>query len=264
MAWSDAMYGLSLHWYSSHAVHQPATGFDEAGWFHLMKQCLAIDELIQKHSEVMDRYDPEKRVGLIVDEWGAWYEVEPGTNPGFLFQQNTLRDALVAGLTLNIFNNRCDRVRMGNIAQTINVLQSMILTEGAKMIVTPTYHVFEMYKVHQDALMLPCNLDGSIYNLNGEEIPALSASASRDNQGKTHISICNADPNIDHELECDLIGIKLTSITGRILTSVKIDAHNTFDKPDEILPSAFDGITKKGDSFILSLPAKSVVVLEIN
>ena len=147
-----------------------------------------MDELRHRHSAIMDRYDPQKRVGLIVDEWGAWYDVEPGSNPGFLYQQNTLRDALVAGLTLNIFNRHCDRVKMANIAQMINVLQAMILTDKEKMMVTPTYWVFEMYNVHQDAILLPCELHSARLRLGEKTIPAVTASASRDNAGKVHVS----------------------------------------------------------------------------
>ena len=143
----------------------------------------------------MDKYDPQKRVGLIVDEWGAWHDVEPGTNPGFLYQQNSLRDALVAGLTLNIFNNHCDRVQMANIAQTVNVLQAMILTDRRKMMLTPTYHVFEMYKVHHDATLLPTELAGPEYAFEDGKVPALNVSASRDGAGKVHVSLGNLDPH---------------------------------------------------------------------
>ncbi|MFS8572711.1 MAG: alpha-N-arabinofuranosidase, partial [Clostridia bacterium] len=152
------MDGLSLHYYTvpgTWAKKGSATEFDEDEWFITLKKALRIEELIKRHSAIMDRYDPLKRVGLIVDEWGTWYDVEPGTNPAFLYQQNTVRDALVAGLHLNIFNNHAERVKMANIAQTVNVLQAMILTDGPKMIVTPTYHVFEMYKPHQGATLLP-------------------------------------------------------------------------------------------------------------
>ena len=153
------MDGLSLHYYTvpgDWSNKGSATEFDEREWFVTMKKTLVMDDLITRHSSIMDYYDPEKRVGLIVDEWGTWYDVEPGTNPGFLYQQNTLRDALVAGINLNIFNNHCDRVHMANLAQTVNVLQAMILTEGERMVLTPTYHVFYMYKVHQKQPTVAC------------------------------------------------------------------------------------------------------------
>jgi alpha-N-arabinofuranosidase len=137
------MDGLSLHYYTIPGEFWEgkgsATDFEEDEWFITLKKALKMDELINKHGTIMDQYDPKKRIAMIVDEWGAWYDVEPGTNPGFLYQQNTLRDALIAGITLNIFNQHADRVKMANIAQTANVLQAMVLTDGADMILTPSY-----------------------------------------------------------------------------------------------------------------------------
>lgn len=204
------MDGLSLHYYTVPGTWQnkgSAAEFSEDEWFVTMKKALVMDEIITKHSTIMDKYDPDKRIGLIVDEWGTWYDVEPGTNPGFLYQQNTLRDALVAGITLNIFHNHSDRVQMANIAQTINVLQSMILTEGEKMIVTPTYHVFDMFKVHQDAALLPVEFSSDTYEHNGERIPQVSISASRNAYGQIHISLCNIDPRSDANLSIELRGM---------------------------------------------------------
>jgi alpha-N-arabinofuranosidase len=200
---------------------------------------------------------------VIVDEWGTWHKTEPGTNRRFLYQQNTLHDALVAGLTLNIFNNHCDRVKMANIAQTVNVLQAMILTEGPKMILTPTYHVYEMYKVHHDATMLPIELKCDKYVLGEEEIQSLNASASKDSSGKIHISLCNLDPKQQAVVSCELKGAKVSRVSGRVLTSEDINAHNTFDKPQAIKPAVFDGAKLKGDQLMVTLPAKSVVVLAV-
>jgi alpha-N-arabinofuranosidase len=211
----------------------------------------------------MDKYDPKKRIGMIVDEWGAWHEVEPGTNPRFLYQQNSLRDALVAGVTLNIFNNHCDRVKMACIAQTVNVLQAMILTEGEKMIVTPTYHVFEMYKVHQDATLLPVELQCRDYQYGDNKVPALNASASRNGAGKIHISLCNLDAKNSAEIICELKGIEAKKVSGRVLTSDTMTAHNTFDNPEAIKPAVFNDVQLKEDVLTAVLPAKSVVVLEI-
>jgi len=199
--------GLSLHYYTlpgTWAEKGSATTFDEGDWFVTLKKALFMDELIGRHAEIMDRYDPERRVGLIVDEWGAWYDVEPGTPPGFLYQQNSLRDALVAGVTLNILNRNASRVAMANIAQTVNVLQAPILTDGASLILTPTYHVFEMYRVHQGAAMLPAELATEAYAQGGETIPALNLSASRDAQGRIHLTICNLDPQRTLPLTCEL------------------------------------------------------------
>ena len=223
-----------------------------------------MDEFIQEHGAIMDRYDPKKKVGLIVDEWATWYQVEPGTNPGFLYQQNSLRDALVAGLTLNIFNNHCDRVRMANIAQTVNVLQSLILTQGEKMILTPTYHVFDLYKVHQDATLLPVSIQCAQYNFKDEKIASLSVSASRDNDGKIHISLCNLDPNQSLEVICEIQGAQAGILSGYMLTAEKMNAHNTFDNPHDVVPQVFRDFRLEDNTIQATLPSKSVVVLKIN
>jgi alpha-N-arabinofuranosidase len=211
----------------------------------------------------MDAHDPQKRVALIVDEWGAWHQVEPGTNPGFLYQQNTLRDALVAGTTLNIFNRHCDRVRMANIAQTVNVLQAMILTDKEKMLLTPTYHVFEMYSVHHDATLLPADLRCEDYRFGSQQIPGLSVSASRDKAGKIHITLCNLNPTAAAEIGCELQGVKVRSISGRVLTADAMQAHNTFESPEVIKPAEFHEAKPTDGGFSAILPAKSVVVLEL-
>lgn len=260
------MDGLSLHYYTVPGTWQKkgsATQFDEGEWFITMKKTLVMDELITKHSTIMDRYDPQKRVGLIVDEWGTWYDVEPGTNPGFLYQQNTLRDALVAGINLNIFNNHCDRVHMANLAQTVNVLQAMILTEGEKMIVTPTYHVFDMYKVHQDATLLSLDFTSSLYSYGDDSIPQISASASEDDQGRIHISLCNLDPNSVADIRCELRGTRRTKVSGTILTSSEMNTHNTFDEPNAIKPTTFSDATLVDNVLEVKLPSKSVVVLTL-
>jgi alpha-N-arabinofuranosidase len=258
--------GLSLHYYTvthTWAAKGSATQFDEEEWFATLKKALLMDELITKHSAIMDRYDPEKRVGLLVDEWGTWHDAEPGTRPGFLYQQNTLRDALVAGVTLNIFNTHCERVVMANIAQTINVLQAMLLTEGDQMVLTPTYHVFEMYKAHQDATLLPTDLSCASYQHGDESIPTINASASRDGSGNVHLSLCNLDPGRATTISCELRGMSPTGATGRVLTAEAINAHNTFDRPDLVKPVPFDGMMLSGNILSLQLPAKSAVVLEI-
>jgi len=260
------MAGLSFHYYTvlgGWGNRGSATDFDEKEWFDTLKKALFIDELITKHSTIMDRYDSKKQVGLIVDEWGTWYKVEPGTNPGFLYQQNSLRDALVAGLTLNIFNNQCARVKMANLAQTINVLQALILTKAEKMILTPTYHVFEMYKVHQDAMLLPADLQCKQYKFAGNSIPSLSFSASRNKAGKIHISLCNLDPNNPAEIVCELRGYEAKSITGRLLTASRMTTHNTFDSPETLKPTVFKAVQLKNNNVFTTLPSKSVVVLEI-
>lgn len=259
------MSGLSLHYYTrNRANYTSATEFEEDLWFDYMKRCLVIEELIIKHSAIMDKYDPNKEVGLIIDEWGTWFKPEPGTNPGFLYQQNTLRDALVAGLSLNIFNNHSDRVHMANIAQMVNVLQAMILTEGENMIVTPSYHVFEMYKVHHDATLLPISIESKSYTYESESLPMLNASASEDKNGKVHITICNIDPNKSEEILCELDGIsESTILSSRILTADNMNEHNTFDVPDRIKPKEFNEVIVKDNKLSLTIPSKSVLVIEI-
>ncbi|KRE53700.1 alpha-N-arabinofuranosidase [Paenibacillus sp. Soil522] len=260
--------GLSLHYYTVPGTWEhkgSATVFTEDEWFITMKKALFIDDIITGHAAIMDKYDPDKRVALIVDEWGTWYDVEPGTDPSFLYQQNTLRDALVAGITLNIFNDHSDRVQMANIAQTVNVLQAMILTQGAMMIVTPSYYVFEMYKVHQNAERLEIQFQSGMYEFNGEQLPQVSVSASKDAAGAIHISLCNISPTAGADVEVHLRGkeSRKGTIYGTILTSSDMHTHNTFQQPDAIKPAPFYGVTVTGQSFTAALPPMSVVVLTI-
>ncbi|GAB4042879.1 alpha-N-arabinofuranosidase [Spirosoma litoris] len=261
------MEGLAMHHYSvlswGEGKKGSATEFTDQEYFKTMQQALLMDELIEKHSAVMDKYDPEKKIALIVDEWGGWYNVEPGTNPGFLYQQNTMRDAVLAGATLNIFHKHCERVRMANLAQAINVLQSVILTKGDKILLTPTYHVLEMYNVHQDATMLPVDVKSADFVLDKEKLPAVSVSASRDKAGKVHISLVNIDPTKPQEISVDLKGLKAAGLTGRILTSANVHDHNTFDNLTKIKPVAFNGAKIEGDNLTVTLPPVSVVVLEL-
>jgi alpha-N-arabinofuranosidase len=222
-----------------------------------------MEQLVTRHGAIMDKYDPQKRVALIVDEWGAWHAAEPGTNPRFLYQQNSLRDALVAGITLNIFNRHCDRVRMANIAQTINVLQSLILTDGERMVLTPTYHVFEMYAVHQDATWLPTDLTCADYQFGSKKIPGIDVSASRDKAGKIHVTLCNLNATQSTDLACEFSGVEPRQTAGRILTAPKITDHNTFEEPQKVQPVEFHRFQLTDDGLQLTLPAKSVVVLEV-
>jgi alpha-N-arabinofuranosidase len=264
----SGMNGLSLHYYtlpsgSWSGKKGSATEFNEADWFKTLQHALFMDEIVTKHSAIMDKYDPQKKVGLIVDEWGAWYDVEPGSNPGFLYQQNTLRDALIAGVTLNIFNNHADRVKMANIAQMINVLQAMILTDNEKMTVTPSYWVFEMDTVHHDATLLPSELQSVDYAFGDKTIPAVSASASRNQAGKIHVTLCNLNPNQSIVVPCELPGARVRKISGRVLTAPEMNAHNTFDQPDKVKPTEFNSFKLMDNGFVTTLPAKSVVVLEV-
>jgi alpha-N-arabinofuranosidase len=256
------MNGLSLHYYSF-ANQKAATDFNEAGWFDVLKSTLKMEELITKHTAIMDKYDHNKRVALIVDEWGTWYAVEPGTNPGFLFQQNTMRDAVAAACNLNIFNNHCDRVRMANIAQMVNVLQAMILTSDDKIVLTPTYYVFDMYKVHQNALVVKTTIESPDYILDNQKLPAVNSSASIDDQGKLHITMCNIDPRSSQPISCSLNRFNATSVAGRILTAKEMNAHNSFSDPDVVSPTIFSDAKLNARHVSLTLPPMSVVALEL-
>ena len=258
------MDGLSLHHYTTPSEDWinkgPATGFEPDQWFTTLYNTLYMEELITRHSTIMDKYDPDKNVALIVDEWGTWYDVEPGTNPGFLYQQNSLRDALVAALNFHIFHNHNDRVKMTNIAQTVNVLQALILTEGEKMITTPTYHVFEMFTPHQDAQLLSTSYDSGTYSMEEKQAPHISVSASK-KEGKVFVSIVNLSHENDAKIELDLRGENLEFKSGRIISSGTLDAHNTFENPDALTPSDFSGVRYDGSKFIAIIPAASVTVL---
>ena len=211
----------------------------------------------------MNKYDPGKSVALVVDEWGMWHAVEPGTNPGFLYQQNTLRDALVAGINLNIFNNHCDRVKMAAIAQTVNVLQSLILTKDEKMVLTPTYHVFDMYKVHQDAVMIPISLETDSIDTDQGKIPALHISSSLDKDGKIHITACNLNAEENEKLVCSFNSFTVRSASGQILTSDKLNAHNTFDEPDNVGIKPFDDFKTSENKIEINVPKHSVIAVEL-
>jgi alpha-N-arabinofuranosidase len=256
--------GVALHHYSviEWSNKGSATDFSEGQYFATLKSALFMEELVTRHSTIMDRYDPGKKIALVVDEWGGWYNVEPGTNPGFLYQQNTMRDAMIAGVTLNIFNNHSERVRVANLAQTINVLQAVILTNEEKMVLTPTYHVMEMYNVHQDATLLPTELKTNNYQFEGKSLPAVSVSASKDQNGVTHISLVNIDSKNPQEITIELQGVKYSSVTGRILTSSALQDHNTFEAPAKIKPDTFKGATLS-NNLKVKLPPFSVVVLEL-
>ena len=257
--------GVALHHYSfvEWDTKGPATEFTEEQYFKTIRRALFMDTLIINHSAIMDKYDPQKRTALVVDEWGGWYNVEPGTNPGFLYQQNTMRDAMIAGVTLNIFHKHAERVRIANLAQTINVLQAVILTNKEKMILTPTYHVLEMYNVHQDATLLGLKIATNDYIFNGQKLPAVSASASKDSTGVIHVSLVNIDPNKTQTVSLNLNVEKVNSVTGRVLASKKVQDHNSFDEPAKIKPADFKGFILNKKSLSVTLLPASVVVLTI-
>ena len=261
------MEGIDLHHYTlvgTWAKKGSATAFGEREWFVAMQRARQVDEMLTRHSAIMDRYDPQKRVALIVGEWGMWHDVEPGTNPGFLYQQNTMRDALVASISLDAFNKHAARVRGANIAQTVNVLQAMILTRGAQMLLTPTYHVFEFYTVHHDATLLPLAVtEAGWYGFERDSVPAVSATASRDRNRVVHLTLSNLDPNRARTVEIDVRGVRVGAATGRILTGPAMNSHNSFDRPDVVRPAPFTGATVANGRLTVALPARSVVVLEL-
>jgi alpha-N-arabinofuranosidase len=261
-----AFDGIGVHYYTipyTWGHKGAATGFDEDQWARTLAKTLKMDEFITGHAKVMDKYDPKKRVALLVDEWGTWYDVEPGTNPGFLYQQNSLRDALVTSLNFDIFARHTDRLRGANIAQMVNVLQAMLLTDGSRMVKTPTYWVFDLYKDYQDGIVLPVDVQSRWYNKNEWTMRAVSASAVRGVDGAVHMGLTNVDPNRPETVSVKLDGISGGTVTGRIVTADAIDAHNTFDKPDVVKPAAFTGATLSGGTLTVTLPAKSVVMLDI-
>lgn len=268
---AEHMDGLSYHYYclptGNWTDKGQAIGFGEADWFGMFKKAWKMDEYLTRHSEIMDRHDPEKRVALIVDEWGTWYNVVPDTNPRFLHQQNTLRDALIAAQHLHIFHRHRERVRMANIAQTVNVLQAMILTDGPRMLCTPTYHAFALLKVHQDAEFIPV-LASPIpeYRWQDDTLPAIDISASRAADGTINLSLINFDPAQDHPVQLSLPDTETagTRAHRRLLTADACDAHNTFDTPDRVTPIDQEPIERNSDgSLSLSLPPRSITLLSL-
>lgn len=261
------MDGLSLHYYvhpEGWEIKGSATDFDEKVWYKTLAKAKYMEELIEKHGTIMDEYDPDKEIGLIVDEWGTWFTCEPGTNPGFLYQQNTMRDALVAGVTLDIFNKHCDRVKMANIAQMVNVLQAVILTEGPKMILTPTYHVFHMYKYHQDAELLESYIDGTKTIGMEEEyqVPNLSESVSVGKDGVITVTLNNLSAEEDSVMDIAFAELKPSDVKATILTQ-EMHAYNTFEKPENVKEQEFTAFTVDEEGIHCTVPAVSVISFRV-
>jgi alpha-N-arabinofuranosidase len=262
------MDGLSVHYYcfAGGWEHKgAATGFPRSEWYSALKSALGLEGFLRGTEAIMDRYDPERRVGLIVDEWGAWWDAEIGSNPAFLYQQNTIRDALIAAVSLHIFHEHAERVHMANIAQTINVLQAMVLTDGPRMVLTPTYHVFEMFKAHQGAAFLPIDLSSENIERDGSVIPRISASASRDNEGKIHVSLCNLDAEEGATASIEIRGLArdLRAARGRILSGDRMDSRNDFKDPEAVAPKPYEAKIE-GGRIVADLPPMSVAVIEID
>lgn len=262
-SWSWDINGLSMHSYTVNWENKFASlGFGESEYAEVLKSTLEMTDLINKHSAIMDKYDPGKKVALVVDEWGGWYAPLPGSNPGFLLQQNSLRDAVLAALNLNIFARHADRVRMANIAQMINVLQAMILTDKEKMVLTPTYYVYKMYVPFQDAAFVPVTFDAGTYTHDNITLPRVDAIAARDSNGKLWLEITNLDPNQSVEIDANLTGANAKSAAGETLTAPKVDSLNSFDAPDTVVPKPISA-KAEGGKLVLKLAPKSVTVVSV-
>lgn len=259
---TDHADAVSMHYYTvpcGWEEKDKATGFDEARYYETIEMTLWIEGMINRHLEIMSKYDPEHKVKLIVDEWGTWFQVEEGTNPGFLYQQNTMRDAMVAALNLNIFNRHCDRIAMANIAQVVNVLQAVILTEGARIVKTPTYYIFEMYKRHQNAVLVDCYFDVPSEECEGHTVPLISSSASVNEKGELTVTIANI--SLSEEIECSAeITGGYAEVSGTVLTGNMGD-FNSFEAPDVVKPETFEGAVLKDGVLTAKLPPCSIVAL---
>ncbi|NQU86536.1 MAG: alpha-N-arabinofuranosidase [Mariniphaga sp.] len=257
---------ISMHYYTvpgpSWQQKGSATEFGEKEWIVTIRKALGIEELIEKNIEVFKKYSPRRKIDLAVDEWGCWHTEEPGTKGGFLYQQNTLRDAMVAALSLNIFNNHCEWVKMANIAQTVNVLQALILTKDAEMVKTPTYYVYKMFKVHQDATLLPIEIECPEYEFDGEKVPAINISASENEAGEIHFTLANFDPSQSHKIEIP-VNDKLKFSYGEILTSDNLNDFNNFGSAENVTTKEFKEASVKSGNLSFEIPAKSILMIEI-
>lgn len=260
------MDGLSLHYYvhpEGWQIKGSATEFDEEAWYKTLSKAYYMEELIRRHSAIMDDFDPDKKIGLMVDEWGTWYTVEPGTNPGFLYQQNTIRDALAAGMTLNIFNKHADRVKMANLAQMVNVLQSVILTEGSDMILTPTYHVFDMYKAHQDAMLVESSIDSEEIGLTEEyRTPNLTESVSLDKKGNLHITVTNASLTETYPVDTHMIEFSAAEVLGEMVQG-EMHSMNTFENPECVTVKEFTDVRITENGICFNIPSCAVLHLTV-
>ena len=266
----NRMNGLSLHYYTVtgwNGSKGSATKFSNDDYYWTLGKCLEIEDVIKKHSAIMDEKDPKQHIGLLVDEWGTWWDEEPGTIKGHLFQQNTMRDAFVAALSFNVFHRHSDRVRMANIAQIANVLQSMILTDTngkGHMVLTPTYHVFRMYQPFQDATYLPLDVKcDSMKVRDNRTIPMVSASAAKTKDGNMVISLANVSLDKAQNIDVDIENAGIKNISGEILTSKNISDYNDFNNPDVVKPVPFKDVKVKRNTLKVKIPAKSIVVLNI-
>ena len=261
----NQMHGVSLHYYTVkgwEGSKGSATDFDTDWWYNMVSKAVEVEEVIENHKAIMNAYDPEGKIDLLLDEWGTWFDVEPGTNPGHLYQQNTMRDAMVAAMSLNIFHRHTDRLKMANIAQIVNVLQAMILTKGNEMVLTPTYHVFRMYNVHQNAQYVPteCNAADMVAP-SGRIMPEVSVTASKDADGKLHVSIANPVVDKAQTLVLSFDDLNPKNVTGEVLAAPTIQSYNDFGKEPAVAPKPFTAFKKNGKTLTVTVPAASVVAL---
>ena len=260
------MNALTLHYYTHPKDKNlgkgrgSATNFDKNVYYTTLNKALKMEELISNHLQIMNKYDPKHNISLIVDEWGTWYDVEPGTNPGFLYQQNTMRDAMVAALTLDIFSSHSDRVSMANIAQTANVLQAVVLTDGIDMLLTPTYHVFDLYKAHQNATRLGIHIESDLVGNDENQLLQISATASLKADTLT-ITLSNTSEIHEAEVEINLIGAGIKGVEGHVLTG-EINSYNDFQSKEHVVIRQFDAIKNNRDHIIANLPACCVTELK--
>lgn len=262
--WSWSIEGLSMHNYTwmSWPPSFSSIDFGEREYAMLIKDTLKMEDMIRVHSAVMDKYDPAKKVPLVIDEWGVWLAKLPGSRDGFLHQQNSIRDAIIASINLNMFTRHADRVRMTAIAQMVNVLQAMILTDGPKMVLTPTYHLFKMYVPFQNATRLPIDFDAGTYSFGDVRVPRIDAIAARGTDGKLWIALTNVDPSKPAEIDAQIAGIRVGAASGTVLTADRVDAINSFDKPDTVVPRPISARVN-GGRLQVTLPPKSVTVLSV-
>ncbi|HWI85741.1 MAG TPA: alpha-L-arabinofuranosidase C-terminal domain-containing protein, partial [Sphingomonas sp.] len=256
--------GVSIHNYmvGGWPVHLPSTEFGEADYAQLVDEALRMDGMIAKESAIMDKYDPEKKIFLAIDEWGVWLKPTPGTNPGFLQQQNSMRDAILASMNLNTFMRHADRVRVANIAQMVNVLQAMLLTDGPRMVPTPTYHIYKMYLPFQEASFVPVKFDAGSYTFGKYRNPRVDAVAARDTAGKLWLAVTNIDPNEPAEIAIEMPGVVPRGASGQVLTAPNVNSINTFDAPNAVAPKPI-AATLQGDRLVIALPARAVAVLAV-
>ncbi len=255
---------ISLHYYTVPTGNWDkkgsATEFTSDEYYATIAGALRIEEMIVRHAEIIDRSDNTRGIGLIVDEWGCWYDVEPGTNPGFLYQQNTMRDAIVAACSLNIFNSHSDRVIMANLAQTVNVLQAIILTEGEKLVKTPTYHVFDLYKEHQNGELVYSHIENK--QVGGEKkVPMISCSASVKN-GVLTVTLANCSLDEEAEISCPVMGFSANKAVARILTG-EVHEKNDFDEPERLVIKPHT-VSLGENGFTVTLPPCSAAEITLS